>query len=222
MLIFGYSFAGYSQEGLQCPKRIAVLSDSTLAEISKEILLEVYKDLGCTTAINKFPGRRGIASFNNGSVDGEMYRIKGVEPRYSRNFVRSELPLFTLTGSIWLHPDKGMHESLPTGYVLGLIWNEKYMAGRRGKVFKSLDEVFKAYEEGELGGFLCSDLAVQHRISNNEFAKPPYLGERIMAAPLYHYLGSEFTPFMELFSSYLRSHTPFAHLGPSQTIEMTN
>ncbi|MFD2207718.1 hypothetical protein [Kiloniella antarctica] len=193
-----------------CPKSIAIIGDSILAEQNLETLQSVYSDLGCDILIERLPGRRGIASFNNHTVDGEMYRLAIAEPRYTRNFVRSEIPLFQHSGSLWLHPNHTLRDSLPTGYTLGIVWHEKYMERRRGKLFKTVEDVYEAYNKGEIGSFVSSDFSVLHNVSEGKFIIAPDQGESIMRAPLYHYLGAEFSPFMKLFSDYLRKNTPFS------------
>ncbi|MEH6632841.1 MAG: hypothetical protein V7776_18645 [Halopseudomonas aestusnigri] len=203
-----------TQAQVVCPKSVATVRDSVLAEANKAILQSVYKDLGCDILLDELPGRRGIASFNNHIVDGEMYRLEVAEPRYTREFVRSEVPLFQHSGSLWLHPDQALRENLPTGYTLGIVWHEQYMKGRRGRIFNTVEEIFNSYNNREIGSFVSSDFSVLNRISNGGFDVVPDQGEGIMSAPLYHYLGAEYSPFMKLFSDHLRKYSPFAHMEP--------
>ena len=98
-----------------------------MAHVSKDIISQVYNDLGCDTAFVPLPGRRGISYFNERVVDGEFYRFKIVEEHYKVEFVRVPVPLFNLTNSIWLHPDKQEKENHPIGYTLGIIWQENYI-----------------------------------------------------------------------------------------------
>ena len=209
-----FYLTGLAQAQVVCPKSIATVRDSVLAEANKAILQSVYSDLGCDILLDELPGRRGIASFNNHTVDGEMYRLEVAEPRYTREFVRSEVPLFQHSGSLWLHPDQALQESLPIGYTLGIVWHEQYMEGRRGRLFKTVEESFNSYNNGEIGSFVSSDFSVLHRISEGGFNVVPDQGAGIMSAPLYHYLGAEYSPFMKLFSDHLRKYSPFAHMEP--------
>ncbi|OUS17279.1 hypothetical protein A9Q97_01745 [Rhodospirillales bacterium 47_12_T64] len=208
-----------AQEKLRCPRSIATIGNSVMAEASKGTLLRVYDDLGCHIILEELPGRRGIASFNNSIVDGEMYRLRIVEPRYTRKFVRSAVPIFLVSGSLWRRPNSKGDDNLPTGHVFGIVWQEKYMEGRRGKVFNTVEEAFKSYEVGEINSFLASDFAVRHRISEDGFSIVPDQGERLMEAPIYHYLGEEFTPFMNFFSSYIKKHSPFALMEITDEIQ---
>ncbi|MCZ4282928.1 hypothetical protein O4H49_19250 [Kiloniella laminariae] len=195
-----------------CPQVVSSVSNSFLDQTSQKILKSVYDALGCSVTVLAVPGRRGISLFNSMEVDGELHRFDIVEPHYSREFVRSSRPMFYQDGSLWLHPDLQVRETRPTGYLFGVIWQENYMKNHRGKVFNSSEELVKAYQTGEIGSFLYTDFIMMTKITEGEVLPVPQKGGRIIHAPLYHYLGVEFTPFMARFSQYLDQHEPFAVL----------
>ncbi len=106
ILIFFTSSVAYSEEvKSNCPRKIASISESVIADTGARILKEVYKALGCDIIVEALPGRRALAAFNNASLDGELYRLRIAESKYKRTFVRSDTPIFTVNHSLWRHPN---------------------------------------------------------------------------------------------------------------------
>lgn len=195
-----------------CPRRVASIGESVLADTGERILQGVYKALGCDVFVEALPGRRALAAFNNSSVDGELYRLRIAESKYTRSFVRSETPIFTISNSLWAHPNKDLATQLPIGYVRGILWQEKYMDESRGKIFNSVEEVFLAFDNGEIGAFLSADFSVASYQSEKGFQIIPVRSEKINIVSLYHYLGAEFAPFMKRFSKFISVHSSFSEL----------
>ncbi|MCZ4282929.1 hypothetical protein O4H49_19255 [Kiloniella laminariae] len=214
ILFVGTLFSGLAQaegDGV-CPQVLSSVSNSYLNEISKKVLKSVYAELGCPVTVLDVPGRRGILLFNNMDVDGEVLRFDIVEPQYSRKFVRSRRPMFYEDGSLWVHPDPLVRDKIPTGYVLGILWHETYMKNRRGKSYSNSNDLLRAYTDGEIGSFLYTDSAMEVKVSSHKISPIPLKGERVVRAPIYHYLGAEFTPFMRRFAKYLDQHEPFSFI----------
>ncbi|WP_085908560.1 hypothetical protein [Kiloniella majae] len=205
-----------------CPRKIASIGESVLADTGERILKSVYKALGCEIVVQALPGRRALAAFNNSSVDGELYRLRIAESKYKRSFVRSETPIFTINNSLWAHPNKDLAAQLPIGYVRGILWQEKYMDGRRGKIFNSVEDVFLAFDHGEVGAFLSTDFSVASYQAEKGFQITPVRFEKINTASLYHYLGAEFSPFMKRFSMFISAHSSFSELEIPMDGEFVN
>ncbi len=221
MLLFSStSFA--EEKRHDCPKKIASIGESVLADTGERILKEVYQALGCEVVVEALPGRRALAAFNNSSVDGELYRLRIAESKYKRTFVRSETPIFTINNSLWVHPNKDLASRLPIGYVRGILWQEKYMDGRRGKIFNSVEDVFLAFDHGEVGAFLSTDFSVSSYQNQKGFQIIPARSEKINTASLYHYLGAEFSPFMERFSNFIATHSSFSEMEVSTDVNFVN
>jgi len=198
-----------------CPRKVAHIERDWLSAQAVSVLTKVYAELGCSkTEFVAFPGRRGIQNFNHSMVDGEVYRLQVVEPLYTRAFSRSAQPLFELTSSLWLHPTSFEGRKPPIGYILGIVWMEERMKTQEGKAYHSEAEMYDAYNRGHLSGFLAGDIAVHNMIAKGSFIMPPKQGKVENRVPLYHYLGKEFSPFMEKLSAVLKTQ-PFKHLSSS-------
>ncbi len=202
-----------AQEPEDCPKTIANISQEPITAATLNTFQQIYVDLGCLTKFVTLPGRRSILHFNKGLVDGEFFRLKLVEKAYQREFVRSSPPLFTLYNSLWLHPDPSISEKYPHGYVIGIVWQERYMKNRNGILFHSVEKMYETYRNGRLGGFLGTHHSVKAQIASGRLPIAPILGKVIMAEPLYHYLGSEYAPFMQRFSALIKEKDPFSFIG---------
>ncbi len=63
--------------------------------IAKKVLEEAYGSLGYTFLIKPISGERAIWSANKGDYDGELYRVKDIEPLYE-NLIKVNVPLTKL------------------------------------------------------------------------------------------------------------------------------
>jgi len=205
-----------SSAEVACPKNIATIDQGVLSPVVAKILQNLYLEIGCPMTLLALPGRRGIASFNSGSVDGEIMRLAKAEGAYEREFVRSQKPLFSLTYSLWHHPNRKEKERLKTGYTLGVVWQEDHMKDKRGERFHNGANLFKAYNAGRLSGFLSADMSVRKLVSEGALSPEPIKAQLILSAPMYHYLASEFAPFMTLLSAKILERKAFSHISEMQ------
>ena len=192
-----------------CPKRVAAIEGSILPESINLIIIDIYRQLGCNTVIVSTPSRRGIAGFNSGKFDGEMYRGPIIESRYTVKFVRSETPMIVTTNSLWLTQNEDILQTRPLGYLLGVVWQEEYMKGRNALSFHDANSILKAYNSGAISGFTISDLAILAKINQGAVSSVPIRSEILSSFPLYHYLNKQYAPFMTKFSNYLIQNDPF-------------
>ncbi len=197
-----------AQEDIKCPDKIAMIPNDILTRVVLQYIQRLYSDLKCQVDFIELPGRRGVKSFNNGYVDGELFRLAIIEPSYKRDFIRSSVPLFYLSNSLWVHADENKRERFPYGYILGVKWQEDFDGYENMRRFSNIEEMFKAYTAGHLAGFLASDFSVKLKISSGELLPEPIVEKKWLEAPFYHYLGAEFAPFMARISGLLNTRGP--------------
>ena len=200
-----------SDDKVRCPQVLSTIDKGVLSLSIGRTVSKLYQELGCPVRMEALPGRRGITHFNNHLVDGELIRLEKAETSYTRAFVRSGVPLYVLTSSLWHHPDGDKINRLPIGYTLGILWQEEYMKGNRGRRFSNVEELFFAYNSGQLAGFLSNDMAVLSGVDASKVTPRPVKVKTILTLPLYHYLGREFTPFMEKLSDLVAAQGPVPH-----------
>ena len=198
LTVFAACLAVPSQAATKCPKSIAIVDDDFLSDKISKSVPNSYRKFGCDPEFVPVPGRRGIAMFNNGDVDGELMRIEKITPDYSRKFVRSTTPILTVKMALWGHPDVMARGELPTGYLHGIVWHERYVAKNpqlKVKKFYSRNSLFEAYNEGRLSGFIETDGIL------DKLKPAPVQKVLLNSFDLYHYLGIEFSEAMTKFSA---------------------
>ncbi|WP_419904741.1 hypothetical protein [Kiloniella sp.] len=205
-----------AQSEIDCPTTISTFDSGYLTEVVESTLKKIYEKLNCRVKFVPVPGRRGIALFNALQVNGEAMRLSKVEQLYTREYVRSHIPLLDLVSSLWVHPDHYSEGNRPIGYTLGIVWQEKYAENKRAKRYRGIDELINAYNRGKISGFLASDITVILAIQTGRVETDLIRKEVIFSAPIYHYLGDEFSPFMKRFSNYLKKNTPFKEIEDLQ------
>ena len=81
--------------GTAAPDKL-VLANGNLtdaaAAVSIPILTEAYQRLGIKLEVQPFPFGRSLLLANEGSVDGELYRIAGIQTEY-KNLVMVDVPI---------------------------------------------------------------------------------------------------------------------------------
>ena len=200
--------SSYAKDELLCPPSIASIEGNHFSNGIIPILSQIYERIGCSLKLNPLPGRRGIHYFNTGKVDGEVVRFEIVEEKFERPFIRSEVPLLILTGSLWRHPDHLDSTESPVGYAIGALWQEEFAKTHNTKSFDTTIEVLQAYNSGAISSFVALDVSIV-LMGEGELVPPPVRIETIHENAAYHYLAEEFTPFMNLLSEELKKSDPF-------------
>lgn len=73
---------------------LSAVENSTLTQLSQAILIPAYAELGISIQIAEFPPMRALRYSSSGLVDGELFRIRGIEASYP-NLIPVPVPLFT-------------------------------------------------------------------------------------------------------------------------------
>jgi hypothetical protein len=202
-----------------CPGKIAIIEGSRLSTESLPILKQVYMKLKCAPEIVSLPGRRGVVHFNRSLIDGEQFRIEIIESQYDKPFVRSAVPMFSITGAIWAHPEPATSQGRPLAYVLGFAWQENYVsAGNFAPAavavkFKSDVEAIEAYNRRVVGSFMSTSQTMKIHNQKGRMIPKPVLHKVVSKTSVYHYLDPKYAKFMADFSEVLRRQDPFARLN---------
>lgn len=98
----------FSQATQVPPLRFAGIAGSANTEISEQVIREAYKRVGQDIEILKMPPSRALAMANSGDLDGELYRVAGLERRFE-NLVQVPVPVnyleaVVITGEAIHHP----------------------------------------------------------------------------------------------------------------------
>jgi len=199
-----------------CPKRVGYIEKNALTRLVLPIVQDVYSRLGCETVFVHLPGRRGISAFNEERIDAELMRFRLVEDQYLAPFVRGKVPLIQLKSYFWKNPAMVDDHTKPFGYVKGLIWQENYAKGKPFNAFYNTQSMFKAYNTGQIAGFLASGPAITDAHQQQMIKPLPVAVELVKEAPLYHYASSAYRGFMDRFDRYVEANLPFTHISIDQ------
>lgn len=185
----------HAAEPLLCPQKVAFIDNDAALRRQAGDMKALYARIGCPdVAFVGLPGRRGVVAFNAGEVQGELMRLQGVEPEYTRPFLRVSRPLVQMTGRLWAR-STDQADADPLGFVLGVVWQEREAAqtpgGGRG--YPSQVEMLQAFSGGLIDRFLAEDTVVVAAIREGRLpARPAHAGQPLVSAGLHHYLGIEF------------------------------
>lgn len=198
-----------------CPLKIAGIANDSLTRESVSIFRQIYNELGCSPEIIFLPGRRGVQYFNKSLVDGELFRLELIEGKYEKAFVRSTSPVMRITNAIWEHPSQAIVVNRPTGYTLGIAWQEKYVSETPDRSFRKFyndTEMINAYNRGAIGSFLLEKQSIKILQEKTEMNPSPILKKTLSVLPLYHYLDIKYLNIMTDFSEKIRLRRPFSRL----------
>lgn len=189
--------------GPLCPDRVSVVEGSDLTASVLARIESIYRQLGCDTRFVSIPGQRSIVDFNHSEVGGELMRIAGVESKYQRPFVRSEVPVAEVHSALWMHPENRQVGGL-VGYQLGVVWQKRYASQLDNSLqMYSSSELYAAYNRGDLHGFLSSYSTEERFVSRQRLVPRPVIEKNLPDRHFYHYLGQEYAPLMQQISQRL-------------------
>lgn len=202
-----------AEQNDHCPKRLGMVSNNMMATTTAKVVTDIYQKLGCPVEMVILPARRGFAAFNEGEIDGELFRAPIGSTHYTRAHVRSEQPMFETSQSLWAAPGTELQADLPVGYLIGIAWQEYYLdrTGLPKSGHLHIADMISHYNNGTITRFLAEDSNTKSAIEHGDFPadRIPVQVETVAIDPLYHFLGAEFADFMARFSEYVKTHHPF-------------
>jgi polar amino acid transport system substrate-binding protein len=71
--------------------------EGVIQDISANVLIEAYRKIGYDVKVKRFPNARSLVLSNNGDVDGEVSRIKGINKKHN-NLIRIPITVNFLEG----------------------------------------------------------------------------------------------------------------------------
>ena len=164
-----------------------------LAVVSGKVVAEAYQRLGIKVHIDTFPAGRSLIMSNSGDVDGEVYRVKGMEKTYE-NLVMVPVAVnkvevvvfakdvtFSVTGWDSLKP-------YSIGIRRGSTFVEKKTKGMKVKPVTKIEQLFLMLDLGRNDVIVTSRLAglkamKELKIKGIHLLEPPLATKNV-----YHYL----------------------------------
>lgn len=162
-----------------------------------EVLRQAYQKLGIQVTLQEYPGLRGLAYSNEGTTDGEAFRVAGIEKEYP-NLIQVEVPvrfdhmhLFVKQGKEFVIEGWG---SIPKEYIIGYLRGLKFAEyaivehGLQAEAVSSVEQLFLKLDAGRNDVILTGVEDGARWIQQLELHDIVRLDPPIQTNKLYHYL----------------------------------
>lgn len=164
---------------------------------TEKVMREAYRRLGYSLKVIKFSGERAIWTANNGMVDGELFRVDGIDKKY-KNLIKiplsiSEIDLvvfakgkdFRVTGWDSLSP-------YVVGYRKGIKAVEhNLIKGLKTEPVTTYKQAFLKLDSGRTDVVIASRTAGMETIRDNQLQGISALEPPLMQLKIFHYLNKK-------------------------------
>ena len=178
------------------PYRIGFTPGVLVSVEAKDRLTLAYERAGLPVEFVPLPQKRSLYLAAEGSLDGEVGRIAGLEKRYP-SMVRVNVQLMVFRGAAYVAAGRDIDaysdellDTLRVGSLCGVVWAEKVMKGRCLEHVKNYDSLFGMLQEGRIDMALCSMTSAEAAIADNPgvSGRIRRLEPQVYQAAFYHYL----------------------------------
>lgn len=165
----------------------------TMSKAAKSILKQAYNSLGIDIAIIEYPALRAIRSANQGRVDGELIRMKGIEATYS-DLIMIPVPLATMEGVVFTkntNVQVSGFESLQPykiAFRRGVKFAEFGTKGMNRTIVDSLEHAFFLLNMERVDAVISTRLTGLDVLSKLHFKGINLLDPPLTKTHFYHYL----------------------------------
>ncbi len=135
---------------------------------------------------------RGLFLSNEGEIDGELIRIKGIQQTYP-NLILIDVPISTFSGVVYakrviqLDGWKSL-KSYEIGITIGMKFAEKGTVGMQVTSVVRPIQLFKMLDAGRVEVMVIDRLTGDGMLMNNSFPNIRLLSPPLVSLHLYHYL----------------------------------
>lgn len=172
------------------------LVEGKFAEVGEDILEEAYRRIGIKVKFIYYPSERALIESNLGHIDGEMYRVNGIDETYKNlikvptsyisavHFVYSQDPNIKVNG----------YESLKSKSIAfrrGLKVVEKNTVDFNRTQVSSPEQAFFMLENGRVDIVIEEELTSASIIKENKLENIKPLYPAISEDKLFHYLNKK-------------------------------
>lgn len=190
----------------------SVIDDVPSTRLAKQILSRAYTDQSISIRPLVVPSRRALLIANQGSVDGDLFRIAGIEQSHP-NLIRVPYPL--LEGHLHLATadptiTDWTPETLQTWTIAirrGVIIAERATAGMNTLVADSYDQMAELMKHGRVDVALVSDIEGRSPMTSKTWVQIKILHRPVVHFRLYHYLHKKHAARVQPLAESLRRMT---------------
>ncbi|OMH29152.1 ABC transporter substrate-binding protein [Motiliproteus sp. MSK22-1] len=184
-----------AEPAIRLPKLLvfSAIEKSQNSLISAQVLVEAYRRIGVSIQVRFYPAKRALLLSNNGLVDGELFRIRGIEEQY-QNLRPVPVPVNYLEGVVYAKQLNfqvtGWDSIKPyrIGIRRGVKFTEKGTVGMNTKIANSNEELFTLLEAGHLDVIALARLNGIKTVRDMGLDGREPLPGYLVKHPLIHYL----------------------------------
>jgi polar amino acid transport system substrate-binding protein len=178
------------------PYRIGYAPGAQIHVESMRRLAVVYERAGLPVEFVPLPQKRSLYLAAEGSIDGDVGRISGLENHYP-TMVRVDVKLMDFYGAAYVVKEAEIGQfcdelldSKKVGALCGVVWAEKIMKGRCQEYVKTYEALFAMLLEGRIDIALSSRVSAVAVFSQDprRYARIERLEPLVFQTPFYHYL----------------------------------
>lgn len=164
-----------------------------IAEISSRVLEEAYNRIGIQVEFRQLPAERSLVQSDQGLLDGEVNRIKGIETAYP-NLIRIPVPVNTVEQSVFSakhdFPVIGWASLKPYSIAIriGTKVVEYNTRGMDVAAFPTYDKVFTLLSMGRYDVAVAASVTGLFYIKKHNLKTIKRLSPPLTKHPLYHYI----------------------------------
>lgn len=178
------------------PLSINAARQSRLANLCEKIMIEAYARIGRSFLLTQEYGFNTLQAAQEGRVDGELYRIAGIEEKYT-NLVPVPVPLIEMRSAIFTKgltfPVTGPESLRPyrVGILEGVVYMERLTAGLvQDKVHRvpGEDQLFQLLDSGRVDAIISDQDTAAMIIQEKALFSISSLSPPLTVFPIHHYL----------------------------------
>lgn len=171
----------------------ASIEKTPITRLAERLLSRAYDQLGYTINVRYMPSRRALVMANSGRVDGELFRVAGVERAFPNliavpyPLIRGRLMVVTLDQNLTDWSPALLARSV-VGVRRGIIVAERAADGMQTILFNDFEQMLELLKAGRIDVGLVSEVEGVSSMTAAQQAQVTILKRPLSAYTLYHYL----------------------------------
>lgn len=167
-----------------------------MGKAAENILKQAYKSIGIDVRIVEYPALRAIISANQGEVDGELIRVKGIDATYT-DLIMIPVPLAAMEGVVFTKNadfEVAGFESLRPYKITfrrGVNFAENGTKGMNRVILDSLEQAFLLLHRERVDVVITPRLTGLDTLSKLPFKEIKILEPPLIQTSFYHYLNKK-------------------------------
>jgi len=185
-------------------------TDTPVVGTVEKILQNAYANLNITFDIKKLPPQRALAESNSGEVDGELFRVAGIDQEFP-NLIIVSSPVFTVEGYTAIKRNdisithKDSMKPYKVGIVRGVQWAEDLTKGMNTSVTNDYASAVQMLDKGRIDIILGAKNIMEEEIQRLGLMDIKISDEAIVKLELYHYLNKKHADLVTKISESINS-----------------